>query len=109
MPKPRESREVHRYGFESSQRRYVTNHWGIEGGLAMNTETDLAPLIELLKMEAEQWPTSEAGELSQSELFRRDQILLNMWPEACRRVGLGQREFPPAVIKLWKEEMGPAN
>ena len=73
----------------------------------MNTETDLAPLIELLRMAAEQWPTS--GEVSQCELFHRDQILLNMWPEACRRVGLGEREFPPAVIKLWKEEMGPAN
>lgn len=75
----------------------------------MNTETDLAPLIELLRMAAEQWPTSEAGEVSQCELFHRDQILLNMWPEACRRVGLGEREFPPAVIKLWKEQMGPAN
>ena len=79
------------------------------GGLAMNTDTDLAPLIELLRMAAEQWPTSEAGEVSQCELFHRDQILLDMWPEACRRVGLGEREFPPAVIKLWKEEMGPAN
>ena len=30
----------------------------------MNTDTDLAPLIELLKMEEEQWPSSEAGEVS---------------------------------------------
>jgi hypothetical protein len=79
------------------------------GGLAMNAEADLAPLIELLKMAAGQWPTSEAGEVSQCELFHRDQFLLNMWPEACRRVGLGEREFPPAVIKRWKEEMGSAN
>ena len=93
---------------ESSRQRYAANNWGMRG-LATNTGTDLAPLIELLKMAAERWPTSDAGEVSQCELFHRDQILLNLWPEACRRVGLGEREFPPAVIKLWKEEMGSAN
>ena len=73
-------------------------------GLAMMTEKqDIAPLIELLKMAAEQWPSSEGGEVSQSELFRRDQALLKMWPEACRRVGVGKREFPPGVIKRWQE------
>jgi len=75
----------------------------------MNTEADLAPLIELLKMEAERWPHAETHQVSQSELFRRDCSLLEMWPEACRRVGLGEREFPSAVIKLWKEEMGSSN
>jgi hypothetical protein len=72
----------------------------------MKNENDIAPLIELLKMAADQWPSSEAGEVSQSELFRRDQALLEMWPEACRRVGLAEREFPPGVIKLWQHEMG---
>ncbi len=70
----------------------------------MKTEQDIAPLIELLKMAAEQWPNS--GEVSQSELFRRDQALLKMWPEACRRVGLEEREFPRGVIKRWQHEMG---
>ena len=66
---------------------------------------DLAPLLALLKMAAEQWPSSEVGEVSQSELLRRDQALLKMWPEACRRVGVEQREFPRGVIKRWQQEM----
>lgn len=78
-------------------------------GPKMHTEKDIAPLIALLKIAADQWPSSGAGEVSQSELFRRDQNLLEMWPEACRRTGVGPREFPRAVIKLWKEEMGRAN
>jgi hypothetical protein len=68
---------------------------------------DLAPLLALLKMAADQWPSSEGGEVSQSELFRRDQALLKMWPEACRRVGIEVREFPLGVIKRWQQEMGP--
>jgi hypothetical protein len=72
----------------------------------MTEKKDIAPLIALLKMAEEQWPSSEVGEVSQSELFRRDQALLKMWPEACRRVGLGEREFPLGVIKRWQQEMG---
>jgi hypothetical protein len=72
----------------------------------MTENKDIAPLIELLKMAACQWPSSEVGEVSESELFRRDQALLEMWPEACRRVGVGEREFPPAVIKKWQQVMG---
>jgi hypothetical protein len=68
---------------------------------------DIATLIELLKMETERWPHSH--EVSQSELFRRDNSLLEMWPEACRRTGVGRREFPPGVIKLWKQRLGKAN
>ena len=76
-------------------------------GLAMMTEKqDIAPLLALLKMAAEQWPSSEVGEVSQSELLRRDQALLKMWPEACRRVGVEAREFPRGVIKRWQQEMG---
>jgi len=45
------------------------------------------------------------GEVSQSELFRRDQALLKMWPEACRRVGVTEREFPSGVIRRWQQEM----
>jgi hypothetical protein len=66
---------------------------------------DLAPLLALLKMAADQWPSSEVGEVSQIELLRRDQALLNMWPEACRRVGVEEREFPRGVIKRWQREM----
>ena len=72
----------------------------------MRTEKqDIAPLLALLKMAADQWPSSEVGEVSQSELFRRDQALLKMWPEACRRVGIEVREFPRGVIKRWQQEM----
>jgi hypothetical protein len=71
----------------------------------MTENQDIAPLLALLKMAADQWPSSEVGEVSQSELFRRDQALLKMWPEACRRVGVEEREFPYEVIRLWQQEM----
>jgi hypothetical protein len=67
---------------------------------------DLAPLLALLKMAADRWPSSEIGDVSQSEMFRRDQALLRMWPEACRRVGVEVREFPRAVIRRWQQETG---
>jgi hypothetical protein len=70
---------------------------------------DVAALIELLKMAAERRARSEAGQGSQSERFREDRSLLEMWPEACRRTDVGQRKFPPGVIKLWKESLGLAN
>ena len=70
---------------------------------------DVATLIELLKMAAERWPCSEADQVSQSELLREDHSLLEMWPEACRRTGVGKREFPPGVFKLWKQLSGGAN
>ena len=77
----------------------------------MSENKDIAPLLALLKMAAGQWPSSEAGEVSEIELFRRDQALLEMWPEACRRVGVEAREFPAGVIKRWQQEMsrGRAN
>ena len=74
-----------------------------------SNEQDIAALIELLKMAAERWPRSEAGQVSQSERFREDYFLLQMWPEACRRTGVGRCEFPPGVIKLWKQSLGGAN
>ena len=78
----------------------------LKGGLAMLAHNqDLAPLIALLKMAADRWPSSEIGDVSQSEMFRRDQALLKMWPEACRRVGVEAREFPRAVIRRWQLEM----
>ena len=51
---------------------------------------DVATLIELLKMAAERWPRSEADQVSQSDLLREDHSLLEMWPEACRRTGVGR-------------------
>jgi hypothetical protein len=76
----------------------------------MNTDNqDVAALIELLKMAAERWPRSEADQVSQDERFREDHALLEMWPEACRRIGIGRREFPPKVIRLWKQSLGRAN
>jgi hypothetical protein len=71
----------------------------------MTENQDIAPLLALLKMAADQWPSCEVGEVSQSELFRRDQALLKMWPEACRRVGATEREFPLGVIRRWQQEM----
>jgi hypothetical protein len=82
----------------------------IAKGFVMDThKQDVATLIELLKMAAERWPRSETDQVSQSELFREDHSLLEMWPEACRRTGVGRREFPPEVIKLWKQRLGRAN
>ena len=78
----------------------------------MNTDKekeDVATLIELLKMAAERAQRFEADQASQSELFREDHFLLEMWPEACRRTGVGRREFPPGVIKLWKQKLGGAH
>ena len=74
-----------------------------------SNEQDIAALIELLKMAAERWPRSEADRVCQRELFRDDHSLLEMWPEACRRTGVGTREFPLGVIELWKQGLGTAN
>ena len=79
------------------------------GGVMNTNDQDIAALIELLKMADERRPRSEADQVSQSELFREDHSLLEMWPEACRRTGVGKREFPPGVIKLWKQLSGGAN
>ena len=76
----------------------------------MNTDKeDVATLIELLKMATERSQRFEADRASQSELFREDHFLLEMWPEACRRTGIDKREFPAGVIKLWKESLGMEN
>lgn len=75
----------------------------------MNIEQDVATLLELLKMAAERWPDFETDPISQSDIFRQDHSLLEMWPEACRRTGVGVREFPPEVIKLWKQSLGGTN
>jgi hypothetical protein len=76
----------------------------------MNTEKkDVAILIELLKMAAERCPRFETDHVSQRDLLREDYSLLEMWPEACRRTGVGKREFPSDVIKLWKQRLGRAN
>jgi hypothetical protein len=74
-----------------------------------NDKQDIVTLIELLKMAAERSPRSEAEQVSQGERLREDRSLLEMWPEACRRTGVGMREFPLGVIKLWKESLGGAN
>jgi hypothetical protein len=75
----------------------------------MRHERDIPPLIELLKMAEETWPSSESAEISETELLSRDQALLDMWPEACRRTGVPVHEFPIGVIKRWQQEMGWPN
>lgn len=91
----------------------LTSNNNRTGGLAMNTENDIAALIELLKMSDERWPQSGresgSGVVSPRDLLREDHSLLEMWPEACRRTGAAGREFPPAVIELWKRRLGRAN
>lgn len=77
-------------------------------GGAMKRDKDIIALIELLKMAAKRWPHSDR-EISQRDSFHRDRSLLEMWPEACRRVGVGGRDFPSGVIKLWKEGVGDVN
>jgi PilZ domain-containing protein len=75
----------------------------------MRHERDIAPLIELLKMAEEKWPNSKSDDISETELLSRDQTLLDMWPEACRRTGVPVHEFPIEVIKRWQQEMGLPN
>jgi hypothetical protein len=77
----------------------------------MNNEKkeDVATLIELLKMAATRKAGFKSDQTSQDELFGEDLYLLEMWPEACRRTGVGSREFPSGVIKLWRESLGRAN
>jgi len=74
----------------------------------MKRDKDIIALIELLKLAAEQWPHANC-EISQTDLFHRNQSLLEMWPEACRRAGVGGRDFPSGVIKLWKQGAGRVN
>ncbi len=75
----------------------------------MHTENkDVDTLIELLRMAAER-RASNSNQVSQDELFSEDRSLLEMWPEACRRTGVGTRAFPPKVIELWKQSLGRAN
>ena len=87
---------------------YPSEH-GDQLGDCLVMNKDVAPLIELLKMADERWPYPETGQVSKSDLFRRDHLLLEMWPEACRRTGAGGREFPAGVIKLWKQSLGRVN
>jgi hypothetical protein len=75
----------------------------------IRNEKEIAPLIELLKIAAEKWPSSEDANVPESEMLARDQVLLDMWPEACRRTGTPVREFPIGVIKRWQQEMGWPN
>ena len=75
----------------------------------IQNERDIAPLLELLKMAAERWPSSDGAIVPESELLKRDQALLDMWPEACRRTGIPVHEFPIGVIKRWQQEMGWPN
>jgi hypothetical protein len=70
---------------------------------------DIAPLLALLKMAAERWPTTDDEIISESEVLRRDQVLLELWPEACRRTGVPVHEFPIAVIRRWQQKMGRPN
>lgn len=74
-----------------------------------SAEKDVATLLELLRMEAELHPPFESDQACPVERLRRDQILLDMWPEACRRTGAEVREFPAGVIKLWKQSLGGTN
>jgi hypothetical protein len=70
---------------------------------------DIAPLLALLKMASERWPASGDENISEIELLRRDQTLLELWPEACRRTGVPVHEFPVGVIKRWQKKMGRPN
>jgi hypothetical protein len=86
----------------------------IEKGAAMTAarkanDRDVAILLELLRMEAELHPPFDRDQACPVERLRRDQILLDMWPEACRRTGAEGREFPAGVIKLWKQSLGGTN
>jgi len=74
-----------------------------------NAKKDVATLIELLKMADERRANSTPDQISQNHRIGEDSSLLEMWPEACRRTGVGTRAFPLKVIELWKESLGRAN
>ena len=74
-----------------------------------NTKKDVATLIELLKMADERRANPKTDQISQNDHFSEDLSLLEMWPEACRRTGVGPRAFPSKVLELWKESLGGAN
>jgi len=78
-------------------------------GDSLERERDVASLIELLKMAEEKWPSPENSEISETEMLSRDRALLEMWPEACRRIGFPEREFPIDVIRRWQKKMGWPN
>jgi hypothetical protein len=80
-----------------------------EGAVMNNAKKDVATLIELLKMADERRANSKADQISQNDRFSEDFSLLEMWPEACRRTGVGTRAFPPKVLELWKQGLGGAN
>ena len=83
---------------------------GIPKGAVMNNaKKDVATLIELLKMADERRANFKPDQISQNHRISEDSSLLEMWPEACRRTGVGNREFPPRVIELWKQSLGRAN
>ncbi len=70
-----------------------------------NEKKDVITLIELLKMASER-RRPNTDQISENELFSEDLSLLEMWPEACRRTGVGRRAFPLGVIDLWKQSFG---
>jgi len=80
-----------------------------KGAVMNNAKKDIATLIELLKMADERRANSKPDQISQNHRISEDSYLLEMWPEACRRTGVGNREFPPKVLELWKESLGGAN
>ena len=59
----------------------------------MTENQDIAPLLALLKMAADQWPSAEIGEVSQIEMFRRDQALLKMWLKPVDALALRRANF----------------
>jgi hypothetical protein len=103
-----DSSEIHHFVMADTERLhgfpYFNEHKGHKAGLLVmkteKTEKDIPALLELLKMEAEKWPHPGTGEVSQSDLFRRDQTLLEMWPEACRRTGVGASAQKNAAISM---------
>jgi hypothetical protein len=54
----------------------------------MRCERDIAPLIELLKMAEETWPSAESDEVSETELVEIRPCLI------CGRKPAGGRVFP---------------
>ena len=69
-------------------------------------EQDIAALIELMKMEVDRRPRYDTSQDRQRELFREDHFLLEMWPEACRRTGIGEREFPAWSDQTLERKLG---
>lgn len=73
----------------------------------MKTEkTDVATLIELLKMAAERWPHFETDQLSQHDLLREDFLLIGNVARSLPTHWRGKARIPTRCNQALEKEVG---